>query len=252
MALALIRINAVTAGQSVLGLADNAAVTLTDAGGAGAISYQWEFIQCPGPVNPFPTILSPTSQVATVNPPGGQFVDGQYIVRLTRNDAVDGLSVDTKFFAVADADGLHLPTSGANRTMFNVGGSLAAQISGWFGSQPAGTNTMLDAFLRLRRAREEYTYSVSSAGVNPYNPVINRKNHQVVKLTGASKTVNLPAATTDAKFTILDSIGDAGVTPVVIDPNGAETISGQATVSLTFPYESVTLIGETGVGWFII
>lgn len=252
MATALIQFNAVTAGQSVLGLADNAAVTLTDAGGAGATSYQWEFLQCPGPVDPFPPITNDTSQVATVNPPGGTFVDGAYIVRLTRDDPIDGISVDTKLFAIADADGLHLPVAGANSNMFNVGGSSAAQYSGWFGSAPAGTNTMLDAFLRLRRAREEYTYGVGSGGAEPYAPTIDANNHQVIKLTGATKTVNLPAATDNAKFTVLDSIGDAGATPVTINPDGAETISGQASISLTFDYETVTLLGEAGTGWFII
>lgn len=252
MATALIQFNAVTAGQSVFGLADNAAVTLTDAGGPGATGYQWEFIQCPGPVDPFPPITDDTSQIATVSPPGGTFVDGMYIVRLTRDDPLDGVTADTKCFGIADADGLHLPVAGVNRNMLNVGGLLAAQISGWSGSAPAGTNTLLDAFLRLRREREEYTYGVDSGGAEPYAPTIDATNHPVIKLTGATKTVNLPAATDDAKFTVLDSIGDAGSTLVTINPDGAETISGQPQHALTFDYETVTLLGEAGTGWFIV
>jgi hypothetical protein len=252
MATALIQINAATAGESVLGLPDNVAVTLTDAGGPGATSYQWEFLQGPAPVNPLPTIVNDTAQVATVNPPGGTFTDGLYVVRLTRDDPVDGVSIDTRFFGVPDEDGNHLPTAGVNRNMANVGGSTAAQEAGWFGSDLAGTNTLLDAYLRLRKEREERTFLVGTAGAEPYAPTISANNHQVVKATGATKTVNLPAATNNAKFTILDGIGDAGTTQIDINPDGAETISGQASAALTFDYESLTLIGESGVGWWVI
>jgi hypothetical protein len=252
MATAQIQINAETAGESVLGLPDNVAVTLTDAGGPGATSYLWEILHAPAPVSPIPPILNSASQVATVNPPGGTFVDGLYVVRLTRNDPIDGVSIDTRFFGIPDEDGLHLPTAGVNRNMANVGGSTAAQEAGWHGSDLAGTNTLLDAYLRLRKEREERTFTVDSGGVEPYVPTISARNNKVILASGATRTIDLPAAVTDAKFTIVDSIGDAGSNQIDINANGAETISGSASVAMTFNYEAVTLIGVTGVGWYII
>lgn len=252
MATAQIQINAETAGQSVLGLPSDAPVTLTDAGGAGALSWEWEILIGPAPANPLPTVSDSTSQVATVNPPGGSFVDGLYIVRLIRNDPLDGLSVDTLVFGIPDEDGLHLPTAGVNRNLLNVGASPEAQKAGWMGSDLAGTNTLLDAYLRLRKEREERTFVVNTAGVEPYAPVLHARNHPVLLCTGVTKTVNLPPAVTDAKFTIIDGAGDATSTPIDVNANVGENISGSPSVALVFNYEAVTLIGVTGLGWFIL
>jgi len=141
-------------GESVLGFDATTAITLTDDGGTGAISYLWEIVSWPGPDAAAPIITDPTDQVATLTPPGGGITDGIYIVRLTRNDAGDGVTIDVRFFGVEDADGLSLPVAGMNRTMSNVGGSAAAQEAGWFGRESGSTNVLLDAFLRLRRLRE--------------------------------------------------------------------------------------------------
>jgi len=251
MATALIQINTEVAGQSVLGLDGNTTVTLTDAGGPGATSYQWEFLQIPAPYVSPPLIVDNTSQVATVGPPVGGFTDGLYIVRLTRDDPVDGASIDTKYFGIPDADGNHLPVAGVNRNMSNVGGSAAAQDSGWFGSEIAGTNSLLDSFLRQRRANEERTFLVDTLGVEPYVPTIVNNAHQVLKLTGGTKTVSLPIAENNLKFTILDGIGDALANPITINPNAVETISGQPNTTLSLNYATVALIGEAGTGWFI-
>lgn len=154
MAVATIQFNAETAGRSVLGLPANSAVTLTDAGGPGATSYLWEYLQVPATYAAFPSITNSTSQIATAAVPVGNFTDGIYLVRLTRDDAIDGVTTDVKFFGVADIDGLYLPTAGMNRNNSNVGGSAAAQAAGWFGSTIGSTNVFLDAILRLRRDRE--------------------------------------------------------------------------------------------------
>lgn len=161
MALASIQFSQATspaAGESVLGFSKTGIVTLTDAGGAGAFTYAWSVQAAPATLVAFPTITSPTTQVATVNPvslPGSLFVDGLYVVKLVRNDLADGVTTDTKFFGVGDDDGLHLPTASVNRNMSNVGGSIDAQRAGWFGSVIGGTNSLLDAYLRLRRSRED-------------------------------------------------------------------------------------------------
>jgi len=135
-------------GQSALGLDSGAAITMTDDGGAGATSYNWEFLNWPAPLSSPPAITNGTSQVATVTPTQ----DGVYIVKLTR---VDGAitSTDVRFFGVADADGLHLPVAGMTGNMSNVGASpTLAQAAGWMGRQDASTNNLLDAYLRWVKA----------------------------------------------------------------------------------------------------
>jgi hypothetical protein len=140
-------------GESVLGFDSTTTITLTDDGGPAAISHQWEILSWPGPDAAAPTITNPTSQIATIVP-SPSLTDGLYVVKLTRTEAGPTVTTDVRFFGVEDADGLSLPVAGVNRNMANVGGSVAAQNAGWFGNEGAGTNVLLDAFLRLRRARE--------------------------------------------------------------------------------------------------
>lgn len=140
-------------GESVIGFDPTTTITLTDDGGGGALSYLWEVLQFPAPDASAPAITNSTSQVATITP-SGSLTDGVYIIRLIRNDPVDGVSIQVRFFAVGDEDGLSLPSAGMNRNMTNVGGSTEAQEAGWFGSVAGGTNVFMDAFLRLRKARE--------------------------------------------------------------------------------------------------
>jgi len=137
-------------GQSIIGFDTTTDVTLTDDGGAGATSYQWEVVSYPAPLVSPPTINDDTDQVATIT---DALLDGVYVIRLTRNDPVDGVTTDVRFFAVADEDGLSLPSWGMNRNMSNVGGSVAAQLAGWFGSEAASTNVFLDAYLRDLKAK---------------------------------------------------------------------------------------------------
>jgi len=141
-------------GESVLGFDTTTAITLTDDGGAGAPSYLWECISFPGPDSAAPTIANNGTQVGTITPGGGGLTDGLYLIRLTRDDPVDGVTTDVRFFGIEDADGLSLPVAGVNRNNSNVGGSALAQEAGWFGRQDASTNVLMDAFLRLRRKRE--------------------------------------------------------------------------------------------------
>jgi len=141
-------------GESIIGFDATTLITMTDDGGAGATSYLWEVISFPAPDAAAPTIGTPAAQVSTITPPGGGLTDGVYLVRLTRDDPGDGISTDVKFFAVEDGDTLSLPSPGQNRNNSNVGGAVAAQDAGWFGSTAGSTNVFLDAFLRLRRLRE--------------------------------------------------------------------------------------------------
>lgn len=156
-------------GESVLGLDTTTTVTLTDDGGAGATSYLWEVLSFPAPDASAPPITNGTSQVATIPAPGGTFTDGSYLIRLTRDDPVDGISVDVRWFAVANDDGLSLPSPGMNRTNSNVGGSTDAQEAGWFGSTLGSTNVLLDAYLRRLKTLAARQVVQAVAGVQSHD-----------------------------------------------------------------------------------
>lgn len=137
----------ITAGQSCVGFTANTAVQATDAGGGGA-TYLWQVISYPGPLSAPPTVNNSTLQTCDIL---GTFVDGIYIVKLTRTDG-SGTTTDIKFFGVADADGQYLPSAGMTGSMSNVGGLSAAQEVGWAGRASA-SNVFLDAFLRLLKKK---------------------------------------------------------------------------------------------------
>lgn len=132
-------------GKSVLSFVPDVQITMTDKGGSGATSYAWTIINWPAPLSSAPTIASSTSQVAYVTPT----TPGIYLVKLTRVDSVSGTTTDIQFFGIADDEGHHLPVAGMTGNLTNVGGSpTLAQAAGWMGREDAGTNVLLDAYLR--------------------------------------------------------------------------------------------------------
>jgi hypothetical protein len=63
-------------------------------------------------------------------------------------------------------------------------------------------------------------------------------------------TIYLPAGTPDKTFTIKDESGQAFNQPIVIIPNGSDTIDGASQYSINVNYGSINLIyGDSG--WFI-
>lgn len=191
-------VTVVPAGRSALGFDNTTTVTMTDAGGAGASSYAWSIVSFPGPVGTAPTVTDPNAQVASIS---GPFTDGIYIVKLVRTDGT-GTTVDFKFFGVADADGLHLPSPGMTGSMANVGGAATAQAAGWAGRADAATNTLLDAYLRWLKARSGVyegkvtALAVSDAtaspqtlstdgGVGAYDVTFSKTSAHTVRLSGS-------------------------------------------------------------------
>jgi len=228
-------------GESVIGLVPGTDITLTDSGGAGATSYLWEILQWPAPDAVAPTLVNSTNQVCTVQA-GAGLTDGVYIVRLTRDDPADGVSADTKFFAVADDDGLSLPVAGMNRTMSNVLGSSEAQKAGWFGSTAGGTNVFLDAYLRLRRAREGLSKVSSNdttflhlenkvaVGVGISKQTLNDGASEQVELSSLLETILTPTLiTADQDDYTPTGFGPAGV--LRLSTNASRTITGFGTAT---------------------
>lgn len=208
-------------GKSLLGLVGSGgAVTLTDAGGAGATSYLWEMLTFPATLAVAPPIASATTQVASATVDGSGatvWPDGLYVVRLTR---VEGAvtTVDTKFFGVADADGLHLPSAGVGYAMCDLvtGGFVeASKRFGYQGSAMAGTNTLLDAWLRLRKSREG---KAKISGSDGYFALLGDK---LVAGTNVTLTTNSGGAPFGDTITIAASGGGGGSseTPISVDPS---------------------------------
>ena len=85
---------------------------------------------------------------------------------------------------------------------------------------------------------------------SPYT-VLATDTHIAVDNGASAVTVNLPAGTTGRKITIYDRTGTASLGTITIDGNGAETINGSATTTLTTNYQSATLLFYGG-NWTII
>lgn len=65
-----------------------------------------------------------------------------------------------------------------------------------------------------------------------------------------AQTVELPAGSVGRVIMIKDKAGQASINAITIVPDGAETIDGSASISLTSNYESVSLI-FSGTNWSI-
>lgn len=251
----------VPAGQSAVGFVSGTNVTLTDAGGAGATSYSWQVISYPGPLSSAPTITNPTSQIATVN---GPFQDGVYIVKLIRTDGVSGTTADIKFFGVADADGLHLPSAGMTGTMSNIGGLTEAQAAGWAGRQSA-YNVFLDAYLRWLKNRagiwdgNVVSSTINNASSSPglFSPITGKSGLFNVSYTRTSGAFILQLDDTSllgisngqvARFMVTMNTGTSnlsfrsGANPVLF------TLTAPAIGSLTYHLEFV----YTGTQWLLV
>lgn len=244
------------AGQSALGFVAHSTVTLFDAAGAGATSWAWTIVGFPGPLGSAPVITNSSQQTATVTPP----LDGVYLVRLVR---VDGAitTVDLRFFGVADAAyGFYLPTAGMTGNMSNIGGSAAAQASGWEGRSDASTNVFLDALLRFLRDRVgRFAGLVQSTGFSAGVPTSTTlmdgvdRPLQVLSLTGAglyTAQLDKPTASEGKTFECKVSLtaGSGGFALL----NG---VSGTSILALTAPVTGtvswmVRAIFD-GVDWFV-
>ncbi len=94
----------------------------------------------------------------------------------------------------------------------------------------------------MRSARDVATY----AGSVPDNAYL-----LLVNAGAAPVTVNLPAAAAHRNRVLNIKKTDSTANAVTIDGNGAETIDGAATTTLTTQWQSKTLLCD-GTTWFLI
>jgi hypothetical protein len=81
--------------------------------------------------------------------------------------------------------------------------------------------------------------------VSPYTAAYGQT--LLVNSSGGAVTINLPAAVAGgSSIVVLDVGGSAGTNNITLDPNGAETISGEATVEIDQDYKGLTLYALAG------
>jgi hypothetical protein len=81
--------------------------------------------------------------------------------------------------------------------------------------------------------------------VSPYTAAYGQT--LLVNSSGGAVTINLPAAVAGgSSIVVLDVGGSAGTNNITLDPNGAETISGEATIEIDQDHKGLTLYALAG------
>jgi hypothetical protein len=127
-------------------------------------------------------------------------------------------------------------------------------IGGWTGASyirkvystvpEVSQGLVFDGSLSLKR---------SIASATPYNAT-STDCYIGVTLTGATKTVNLPAVASvgiGRELTIKDESGDCASYNIIIDASGGELIDGSLTYTMNANYQSTTLICN-GTSWSVV
>jgi hypothetical protein len=105
--------------------------------------------------------------------------------------------------------------------------------------------------------------TISSSGVSPVavrvavaTPIaVSATTDEVISVQvpgPVAVAVNLPAGVAGQVFTIKDGLGLATVlTPITINPAGADTIDGAASATINAPFGSLTLVFD-GAQWILV
>jgi hypothetical protein len=64
--------------------------------------------------------------------------------------------------------------------------------------------------------------------------------------------IYLPTANDGDKYTFKDWVGAAGTYPVTINAFSSDTIDGSSSYIMNINYQSITIVGYSGYGWYII
>jgi hypothetical protein len=154
---------------------------------------------------------------------------------------------DTAFTAA----GGNLPGQGGNSGKYlTTNGTIAS-----WGTVDLSTLQPLDSDLTAIAALSTTAYGRSyltraspvsiDHTVSPYTAAYGQT--LLVDSSGGAVTINLPAAVAGgSSIVVMDVGGAAGTNNITLDPNGAETISGEATVEIDQDYKGLTLYALAG------
>ena len=84
-------------------------------------------------------------------------------------------------------------------------------------------------------------------------PYVVQDSDTILLMGAGSAVVTLPAIAThlSGHLAIKDVVPKATATPLTVNPDGAETIDGAASLSISSNYASVTLVAD-GAEWYIV
>lgn len=165
------------------------------------------------------------TDAVTLTPDGAETIEGAatYVLDTARAAVqlyYDAASTDWKLLDIAGID----PTDVVTNT---------TRTSNWLaGNVPAETD--------VNNAASPYTVLATDVVLS------------VLSTTGVVETL-LPVGINGKTFIIMDSDGDAGTNTITITPNGAETIEGAASLTLTHDSDSVKLVYDlTDTDWKVL
>ena len=99
----------------------------------------------------------------------------------------------------------------------------------------------------------QISFGRTVVSTTPYN-ALTTDSYIAVTLTGAAKTINLPALASvgiGRRLIIKDEGGDAGTYSITVDGSGAENIDGSGTFVINSNYGSITIISN-GTSWSMV
>lgn len=156
---------------------------------------------------------------------GSNNADALRSTRFDNQTAVLSTPLDVRSVYVKDGNLYYNNASGA-AVQITSGAAIASSISGAFSAQ----------------APASYPYTVSAGDAQ----------RVLLVDTGASRTINLPAATTAVLFCIKDTTGQASTNPIEVVPDGTDTIDGvAATRELVDDYAWYFLVSDGVSAWSV-
>jgi len=153
---------------------------------------------------------------------------------------------DTAFASLSGV----LPAQGGNSgKLLTTNGTVASWLDATTVLQPLDADLTAIAALSTTAYGRSYLTRASPVSidhtVSPYTAAYGQT--LLVNSSGGAVTINLPAAVAGgSSIVVMDVGGAANTNNITLDPNGAETISGEATVEIDQDYKGLTLYALAG------